>query len=151
MHTAPTLAVTLCACALAWAVVPTAPRVTDAQLVEQACKDYVTAIYDAEPERIDRSVHPELRKAGFWRTEGATEYPPMSEMTFAELRHLAATFKGQGHIPDNAAYAVQVFDVTDKTASAKITAFWGQDYVHLAKFDDRWQIINIIWQSPPLE
>ncbi|MDX9912265.1 MAG: nuclear transport factor 2 family protein [Phycisphaerales bacterium] len=149
MRTVPALAATLSACALAWAVVPSAPRMTDAQLVEEACNDYVIGIYEAEPERIDRSVHPDLRKAGFWRTDGAAEYPPMAEMTFDELRHLTEILKAGGHVPANPPREIKVFEVADQTACAKVVGFWGQDYVHLAKFDGRWQIVNIIWQSPP--
>jgi hypothetical protein len=26
---------------------------------------------------------------------------------------------------------------------------WGIDYMHLAKYDGRWQIINIVWQAHP--
>ena len=37
----------------------------------------------------------------------------------------------------------------DQTASAKIVAMWGIDYMHLAKYDGRWQIINIVWQAHP--
>ena len=39
--------------------------------------------------------------------------------------------------------------VLDKTASAKVVAHWGVDYMHLAKVDGRWMIRNILCQSPP--
>ena len=42
-----------------------------------------------------------------------------------------------------------VFDVLDKTASAKLTAEWGVDYFHLAKVGGKWQIMYVLWQSPP--
>ena len=41
-------------------------------------------------------------------------------------------------------------DVLDKTATAKLTADWGVDYFHLARFDGQWQIVNVMWQSPPM-
>ena len=44
---------------------------------------------------------------------------------------------------------VVVFNVLDKTASTKIMAHWGVDYLHLAKVDGRWMIRAILWQSPP--
>jgi hypothetical protein len=44
---------------------------------------------------------------------------------------------------------VTVLDVLDQTASAKVVAMWGIDYMHLAKYDGRWQIINIVWQAHP--
>jgi hypothetical protein len=46
---------------------------------------------------------------------------------------------------------VKVFDVADQTASAKVTAMWGIDYLQLAKYEGRWKIINILWQAHPAE
>jgi hypothetical protein len=44
---------------------------------------------------------------------------------------------------------VLVFDVLDKTAAVKVTASWGVDYMLLGKYDGGWQIVQILWQSPP--
>jgi hypothetical protein len=44
---------------------------------------------------------------------------------------------------------VQVFEVLDRTANAKVTAQWGIDYMQLAKFTDGWKIVNIVWQTHP--
>jgi hypothetical protein len=50
---------------------------------------------------------------------------------------------------DTSLKRVDIYEVVDQTASAKVTAFWGIDYMHLAKYDGRWQIINIVWQAHP--
>ena len=50
---------------------------------------------------------------------------------------------------DTSIKQVAVLDVLDQTASAKVVAMWGIDYMHLAKYDGRWQIINILWQAHP--
>lgn len=42
-----------------------------------------------------------------------------------------------------------MYDVQDQTASAKLTAWWGTDYLLLAKEKGRWMIIAVLWQSPP--
>ncbi len=39
----------------------------------------------------------------------------------------------------------------DQTASVKLIAEWGIDYMHLAKYDGRWKIVNVLWQSHPEE
>ena len=44
---------------------------------------------------------------------------------------------------------ITVYDVLDQTATAKLVAEWGIDYMHLAKFDGKWMIVNVLWQSPP--
>lgn len=42
-----------------------------------------------------------------------------------------------------------LFDVQDQTASAKLTAWWGTDYLLLAREQGRWVILQVLWQSPP--
>lgn len=121
-------------------------RAADRAAVRQAARDYVMALYDADPSRVDRSVHPELTKYGYWHN--GTEYRG-GAMTFDQLRELATTWNaGEQRLdPDTAAKEIVVFDVLDKTASAKIVADWGIDYMHLAKVDGTWKIRNILWQS----
>jgi len=34
-------------------------------------------------------------------------------------------------------------------AAAKVTAWWGTDYLLLGKFDGRWMIRDVLWESPP--
>ena len=43
---------------------------------------------------------------------------------------------------------VDVLDVQDKTAAAKCTAWWGTDYLLLAKQNGKWVITHVLWQSP---
>jgi len=44
---------------------------------------------------------------------------------------------------------IEIYEVHDKTASAKLTAMWGINFMHLYKADGKWKIINIMWQSAP--
>ncbi len=52
-------------------------------------------------------------------------------------------------MPKDAPKNVEVLDVLNQTASAKLTASWGIDYMHLAKYDGKWKIVQVLWQSPP--
>jgi hypothetical protein len=70
-------------------------------------------------------------------------------MTFAQLIDLTKSYNKNGQVPEDAPKEVVVFDIADQTASAKVTAIWGIDYLHLAKYEGKWKIINILWQTPP--
>ncbi|CAN5269967.1 hypothetical protein BH18ACI2_BH18ACI2_11910 [soil metagenome] len=118
------------------------------EAVKQAVLDYVEGVYEVNPTRIERSVHPDLVKRGFYVKRGESNYSP-SPMTFAELVNLAKTYNKNGRVPKGAPKEVIVFDVLDQTASAKLVASWGVDYMHLAKYDGKWMIVNVLWQSPP--
>jgi hypothetical protein len=120
----------------------------DKELVRQAAMDYIESIYNVNPSLVERSVHPELVKRGFFIKKGETGYTG-SAMTYAQLSDLAKNYNKNGGIPKDAPKEVVVFEVSDQTASAKVTAIWGIDYLHLARYDGQWKIINILWQSPP--
>ncbi|HLL15234.1 MAG TPA: nuclear transport factor 2 family protein [Pyrinomonadaceae bacterium] len=118
------------------------------EAVRQAVLDYVEGIYEVNHTRIERSVHPELVKRGFFVKRGETAYSS-DAMTFQQLVELAKTYNKNGRVPKDAPKEVVVFDVSDQTASAKLTAVWGIDYIHLAKYDGRWKFVNVLWQTPP--
>jgi hypothetical protein len=120
----------------------------DKEAVRNAILDYVEGVYEVAPERIRRSVHPDLFKRGFNLKKGEATYSFMP-MTFEQLVSLAGTYNKDGKIPKNAPKDIVVFDVLDRTASAKLTADWGVDYFHLVKVKSKWMIANILWQGPP--
>lgn len=120
----------------------------DRNEVKQAALDYVEGVYEVNPSKIERSVHSDLIKRGFFVKKNETAYSP-SAMTFDQLVDLSKNYNKSGKLAKDAPKEVVVFDVSDQTASVKVTAIWGIDYMHLAKYDGKWKIINILWQSPP--
>lgn len=118
------------------------------EAVKQAVLDYVEGIYTVDATRIERSVHPELAKRGFFVKKGETAYSS-DVMTFQQLVEVAKTFNKSGRLPKDAPKEVVIFDISDQTASAKLTAVWGIDYIHLAKYDGKWKFVNVLWQTPP--
>ena len=122
---------------------------SDTDLVRRAGLDYVEALYEVKPEYIERSVHANLVKYGFWRPDAASPYQG-SSMTKAQLLELTKTWNKKGAKADaKSVKQVDVLDVMDQTAVVKVTAVWGVDHMQLAKFDGTWQILHILWQSPP--
>jgi hypothetical protein len=120
----------------------------EVEAVRRAALDYVEAIYEADPTRIERSVHPTLAKRGYYvNRDGAWQESPM---TYDQLLQTARTWNASGKtLREGAPKQVTVLEVLDKTATAKIVAQWGIDYMHLAKYEDGWKIVNIVWQSHP--
>lgn len=123
---------------------------SDREAVERAVLDYVEAVEGGLPGLIERGVHPELAKFGFYRDGGDGEYQ-IAPMTFDELVELAANLKQDGYVPDDAEHSVEILDMLDQTASVKLSAFWGIDYIHLAKYGGEWKIVQVLWQTYPIE
>lgn len=116
--------------------------------VHAAVEDYLLGFYNAEPERLERSLHSELHKVGYWRDpEGAYHY---STMSFQQALELAAGWNADGsRVNNESPREIELLEVNDRTAIAKLTAIWGIDYFHLGQYDGEWKIINVIWQSLP--
>jgi putative lumazine-binding protein len=122
---------------------------SDRDAVRQAVLDYVEGVYNAEPSRIERSVHPNLAKIGFYRAKNDADYRAGSPMTFQRLIEVAKTYNKDGKLAKDAPKEITIFEVLDKTATVKLVAEWGIDYMHLAKLDGKWMIVNVMWQSHP--
>lgn len=121
----------------------------DVEAVRAAVLDYVEGFYEAAPERIERSVHPELAKTG-WTRDAHGEYREFPR-TFDQLLEGARRYNRDGSLPADAPKEITIYEVLDKTASVKLTAQWGIDYMHLVKLDGKWMIRNVLWQGHPRE
>jgi hypothetical protein len=118
----------------------------DRAAVRQAALDYVTAVYEARPELIERSVARDLTKHGFMRQPDGTYR--RARMTFAELLDVAKEWNAD-RTRDISIKEVTVGELLDQTATATVRASWGIDYMQLAKIDGHWKILNIVWQTHP--
>lgn len=118
--------------------------------IEAAILDYVEGLYEVDTTRIYRSVHPELKKRGYYYTGEEKGYTGKLEMSFEQLVKLTANWNKDGKNANaDSPRGIKIYEVYDKTASARVTAEWGVDFFHLAKIDGQWVIMNVLWQSPP--
>jgi hypothetical protein len=135
--------------ALLTATVPAAAQTdADRAAVRQAVLDYVDGFYQGDSTLLARSVSPEVRKNGYWRAHADSAYHPSAMPYPAFFRFAAGVRAGRNLPPAGAPREVVVFDVLDQTASAKLTAWWGTDYLLLGREGGRWMITHVLWQSP---
>lgn len=119
------------------------------QQVENSVLDYVDAFYFGDTTKILRSISPAVVKYGYYRKKDASLYEG-EPMSFRQMLDYAVSVKKRNN--PNAAKLekkIEVLDHQDQTASAKLTAWWGTDYILLAKQNDKWMITHVLWQSPP--
>lgn len=125
-----------------------APGAEPADEVGRVALDYLDAFYRGDDELLRRAVHPDVSKLGFYRETVDQRYQQVP-MPFDEMLEFAEAVRaGRVNTPADAPRDVTVLDVADQTAVAQVDAWWGHDYLHLARFDGRWMIIHVLWQSP---
>lgn len=119
----------------------------DRAAVERAALNYLEGFYEGSTDKIRQSVHPDANKFGFYMQDGAYHRVPMS---FDGMLEYAEDVKAKGNYPDkDAPKRVEILDVLDQTAVAKVYAWWGSDYMTLAKYDGKWMIVQVLWQTEP--
>jgi hypothetical protein len=143
------LAISLLGLAILCGVIITgfsSPMSEDKQLIERAILNYVEAFYETDTSKLYKSVAKDFSKRGYYTSKGTVVE---AKMTFQQLIDLAKKWKQYETITASTPKKITVFDIMDKTASAKLEAKWGIDYFHLAKKDGDWIIINVLWQEYP--
>ncbi len=131
------------------AAVQTEGSAPEIEAVRAAVLDYVEGLYEMAPERIERSVHPELAKVGWKRDrQGVYRQHPL---TYEQLVRGSATYNADGHLPADPPKEITIYEVLDKTASVQLVASWGIDFMLLVKLDGQWKIRSVLWQGHPLE
>ncbi len=119
-------------------------------LVTAAVRNYVDAFYYGDTTKIHASISMDIVKYGYYIPKGKTTYEG-EPMSFKEMIAYAERVRKRGPNPkvDQYPKVIDVFEVQDQTAAAKLTAWWGTDYILLAKVQEQWKITHVLWQSPP--
>ncbi|HJU73198.1 MAG TPA: nuclear transport factor 2 family protein [Gemmatimonadaceae bacterium] len=121
----------------------------EVEAVRRAAMDYLEGFYEGDTAKLVRSVSPGVVKYGYFVKRGESAYSGEG-MPFAEFMSYAKSVKANNRqAPPTAPKEVTVYDVLDQTAAVKVVAWWGSDYLHLAKEDGRWMIKHVIWQTAP--
>ena len=118
------------------------------EAVRRASLDYLEGFYEGDTTKIARSVMPTVFKYGY--SKRPTGYRGMQMPYDQFIAFAEGVQQGRNRPPAGAPKDVVLFDVQDQTASTKVTAWWGIDYLLLAKQPDgRWMITHVLWQSTP--
>ncbi|MEZ4422088.1 MAG: nuclear transport factor 2 family protein [Gemmatimonadota bacterium] len=117
--------------------------------VERAALDYLEGFYEGDEAKLRRGISPDVVKYGYFVPRDASTYTG-EPMSFQQMLDYAERVNSTGRTaPADAPKEVEILDLLDQTAAVKVTAFWGSDYLQLAKVDGRWKILHVLWQSPP--
>jgi methionine-rich copper-binding protein CopC len=125
-----------------------ANRTAERAAVERAALDYLEGFYEGDTAKLVRSVRPDVDKRGYEKGQNAAAYTE-DRMAWPAFLSYANQVKARNR-PPNPGWPKEVvlLDVLDQTAAVKVTAWWGTDYLLMAKFDGRWMITQVLWQTP---
>lgn len=119
--------------------------------IKRTVLDYLQGWYDGDAVRMERSLHPNLAKrivrydeppSAGWRPPGDR----IDEMSALRLVQLTRHDPIPAH--ERWGEAVTILDRLENTAS---TELWAEEYQHLARWNGRWVIVNVLWGMRPEE
>lgn len=118
-------------------------------MIEKACLDYIEGFYEGDTTKLIRSLKPNLYKFGYWEDKKTGKYGPDGQMTWRQaLDYAKRVYDKKNFAKAGAPKKVEVLDIMNTIAAAKVTAWWGVDYILLAKQDGKWMIDQVLWEGP---
>ena len=124
-----------------------AQTAADSAGIRQAALDYIEGWYEGNRERMERALHPDLAKRIVnTNPQGRSVLGHQSAMTLVQ-----STRRGGGKQTPVAQRRtdVRILDIFGNTASVRVDADSWIDYMHVARWNGRWVIINVLWENRP--
>ena len=125
----------------------TAQAAADSAAIRATALDYIEGWYAGDATRMERALHPELAKRIVQTDpQGRSRLGQQSAMTL-----VSNTRRGGGtDIPaDKRKSDVRILDMYGNAASVRIQAASWVDYIHMARSNGRWVIVNVLWELDP--
>jgi hypothetical protein len=117
----------------------------DSAAIRQTALDYALGWYDGDGPRMQRALHPELAKRRVSTDDaGRSRIVQMSAMT---LVGQAANGGGRDTPAAERRADVRILDLFQNVASVRVDMSGWIDYMHIAKWNGRWVIVNVLWED----
>ena len=115
----------------------------DEGAIRQAVDDYYQGWYGADANRHAQALHAELAKRTIRQSPTGDDY--LHNVTKDQMVTWTAQGKG-GETPANQrSYVIVQVDYYEQIASVKVEAYEYIEYLHLAKENGKWLIVNVLW------
>jgi hypothetical protein len=124
-----------------------AQTAADSAAIRATALDYIDGWYAADGARMERALHPELAKRNVWSdSAGRSHLIQMSALTLI----MGTRGGGGSKIPaPQRSDSVRILDIYGGAASVRVRAATWIDYMHMAKYNGQWRILNVLWENDP--
>ena len=126
----------------------TAQTAADSAGIRSAALDYIQGWYTADAARMERALHPELAKR-MVQDDPKSHKSVLNDMGAKELVQYTREGGGRETPTQQRQADVSILDIYQGAASAKVIAKDWVDYLQLARWNGRWQIVNVLWELKP--
>jgi hypothetical protein len=109
--------------------------------IRGAAVDYMQSWLDGDPDRMRRCLHPDLAKR---RVRDSAS----GDLALWEVpaRDLIDDVMGGPKLQYGGEFEITILDADDEVASVRILSQPFNEYLHLARFGDRWLVVNALYR-----
>jgi hypothetical protein len=116
--------------------------ITEEDAITSVALDYIEGFYEADAERMARAVHADLAKRiASPGPDGRRRLRHMGKWTLVENTRLNPRPR-QVELRDR----VKILDVFGGAAVVRVDADTWVDFLQMARIDDSWVIVNVLWE-----
>lgn len=138
------LAATLLLAATATASAQTA---ADSAAIRATALNYVEGWYAGDAARMEKALHPDLAKRIVQNNaEGVSRLGHQGAETLIGYTRNGG---GKNTPPAQQIKDVRILDIFRNTASVRAEMSGWIDYMHIAKWNGEWKIVNVLWETKP--
>jgi hypothetical protein len=132
---------------LALPMTASAQAAADSAAIRASALDYIEGWYEGNGERMERALHPELAKRIVnTNPNGRNSLGQQGAMTLVNNTKAGG---GRSTPAGQQRKDVKILDIFGNTASVRVDAATWVDYLHVAKWNGRWVIVNVLWELRP--
>lgn len=118
----------------------------DSAAIRQTVLDYVDGWWTGDTVRMERALHPALVKRSLFTLE-ATGQSMLNEIGKYDMVEYTRAGGGSAEPDEKGEVTVTIQNVHGEIANVVATSARFVDYLHLAKWNGRWVIVNVLWGS----
>jgi len=124
-------------------------QVTDADkaAIKQTALNYAEGWYEGNADKMESSLHPNLAKRRAVTNEKGQSR--LDELSALGLVQGTRTGFGKQTPKEQQQKDVTILDITGNAAIVKLEMRDWVDYMHIAKFNGKWVIVNVLWELKP--
>jgi Putative lumazine-binding len=115
--------------------------------ITETILNYVESWYEGDPNRTELAVHPDLAKRIVEVARNGREF--LEHMGSLELIQNTRRGTGRQTPASDREKFIEIFAVNNNIATAKVVAAQWVDYLHLARINGAWRIVNALWALKP--
>jgi hypothetical protein len=117
---------------------------TEHEAIREAALNYIEGWYEGNVDRMDKALHPDLAKRQVVTMRNGRNF--INTLSKSMMLEYTQAGGGTRTPKEKVKHTVTILDAESTMASVKVVSTDFIDYLHVAKSNGEWKIINVLWE-----